>query len=117
MEDGLNPGWKKTRRHVGVFGGYTVQGEQYVGPTGEVGWHTSSWPMRDPIHCYWVSGSDFYTVRIHVNEFRGGLYRIDIPEQPATSVDSAEREAILEAIEKWEASDNEQLLNAAISPD
>src|ERR1700733_8252028 len=65
MQDGLTKNWKKTLRRVDTFGDYTVSGFQYESEEGETGWHITAWAIHRPVHDYWVSGKDFYTMRIH----------------------------------------------------
>src|SRR5579863_1774969 len=97
MKEGLNPGWERTGRFTGMFSGYTVDASRYVSPDGEVGWETKSWPMRDPIHDFWVSDSRFYRVKIEIQEFRVSRGMIEVLEE-IQNVPDDERKAILGAI-------------------
>lgn len=99
MQEGLNSGWRRGKVHRGAFGGYAVQGFRYMSPTGAVGWQTTSWPMRDPVHSFWVCGEEFYEADVRVAAAWGRIYQIDISER--LTVDPAERKAVLEAIEAW----------------
>jgi hypothetical protein len=99
MQQGLDTGWRRGRVHRGAFNGYAVQAFKYVSPTGAVGWQTTSWPMKDPVHLFWVSGGEFYEADVRVARTWGRIYQIDINER--LDVDLAERKAVLEAIEAW----------------
>jgi hypothetical protein len=101
MADELQQEWKQAGRFYGVYGGYTVQAFKYVASDGEVGWHTTSWPMRDPIHDFWVSGTNFHRMTLHLMNptanHRNTLEILGIVE----NVDPKERKAVLEAIQDW----------------
>jgi hypothetical protein len=84
-----------------MFNGYTVEAFRYVSPDGEVGWETKSWPMRDPIHDFWVSDSRFFRVKIEIKEFKVSRGTIEVFEE-IQNVPDGERKAILEAIAAWE---------------
>lgn len=72
-----------------TFGGYAVQGLKDLSEIRDVGWLVWSWPMGDPVHDFWVSGTTLYKVRL-------GIFEV------ARNVNPAERSAILEAIWAWE---------------
>jgi hypothetical protein len=101
MQDGMHRGWVQVGRFSGIFSGYTVQGFKYAGDGGEVGWHTSSWPMRDPIHTSWVSGTDFYKVKVHPP---GDISNRQVVEILGlnSEIEPEERSATFEAIKAWE---------------
>jgi hypothetical protein len=73
----------------GTFGGHAVQGLKDLSEIRDVGWLVWSWPMGDPVHDFWVSGTTLYKVRLGIFE-------------AARNVNPAERNAILEAIWLWE---------------
>jgi hypothetical protein len=101
MKDGLNRDWQQQGKFEGTFSGYTVQGFKYLGESGEVGWFTTSWPMKDPVHDFWISGTTFYRVKFH---FAGNVSNRRLFEifETIENVDPAERSAVLEAIQAWE---------------
>jgi hypothetical protein len=102
MKEGLRPGWKQLRRYVKSAFGYTVQAFKYESPTGETGWHTSSWGEHGPVRNCWVEGGIFYYVDVEVNEFRGGVDRVNVHD-PRTDLDKAEEEVIMQAIKEWDS--------------
>ena len=57
---------REEKRFQGIHGNYIVEGIKYIGPHGEIGWHTTSWPNDNPIHHYWVVGSDFRSFTMHL---------------------------------------------------
>jgi hypothetical protein len=101
MEDGINRGWRQQGSFSGDFGRYTVQGFKYLSERGEIAWHSMSWPKRDPVHTFWVSGETFYKVTVHP---RGDVSNRQVVEifGIIENVDPAERSAVLEAIQVWE---------------
>jgi hypothetical protein len=101
MSDGMNRGWRQHGRFAGQFGAYTVQGFKYLSDSGEVGWHTTSWPMRDPVHDFWVSGATFYKVSVYPAGEVSNRQRVEIFEV-VEDVNPAEKNAVLEAIWAWE---------------
>lgn len=89
MKDVLDRGRGKRVLFFDTFGGYAVQGLKDLSEIRDVGWLVWSWPMEDPVHDFWVSGTTLYKVRL-------GIFEV------ARNVNSAERSAILEAIWTWE---------------
>jgi hypothetical protein len=101
MAEELNRGWKQSGHFSGIFDEYVVQGFKYVGPTGEVGWHTASWPTGDPIHNFWVCEGKFYRIGVRLAALRSTGPVIEIFE-PSDDLNLAEQSAVLAAIETWE---------------
>lgn len=97
MQEGLTRNWVKKMRRAGVFGTYTVTGFQYENELGEVGWHITAWPAQGPIHDYWVSGAEFYSMRIHFFYKFTNRTLIEIFEA-ITGLSSEERATVLQAI-------------------
>lgn len=101
--------------------GFTVTGVKGKLKLGSVGWHVKAHRGQPPICCYWVSGDRFYRVgystqapfvqkdaftEIEPNEFISGLDESDIADQ--CQIDPAERDAVLEAIRRWENFETQQ---------
>jgi hypothetical protein len=84
----------------GIFEGYNVSGFQYESLNGELAWHITAWPGRDPVNSYWVTGGKFHGVRI---DFLLDETQIEIFNE-ITNVNAKEREAVLKAITEWEKS-------------
>jgi hypothetical protein len=105
MQEGLMRSWKPIYRRTGTFEGYTVMGLRYEDPTGEIGWHTTSWSNQhpDPVHDYWVAGNVFYSVSFHYFYY-GSNTRIEI-FGPLFGIDAGERSAVLTAISEWKKSE------------
>ena len=103
MQDGLTKNWKKTLRRVDTFGDYTVSGFQYESEDGETGWHITAWGIHRPVHDYWVSGKDFYTMRIHYFHNFSNRHLIEL-FGTITDLEEAEQKAVLKAIKQWEDS-------------
>ena len=89
MKDGVNRGSRQRVLFFGTFGGYAVQGLKDLSEIRDVGWVVWSWPMGDPVHDFWVSGTTLYKVRL-------GIFEV------VRNVNPAERSAILGAILAWE---------------
>jgi hypothetical protein len=101
MEEATNQGWMQEGRFYGFYSGYTVQGLKYSNARGETAWHTTSWPKRDPIHDFWVSGKNFHRVAVHPVGVRAIGSKIEVFEV-VEDVATSERKAVLEAIQAWE---------------
>jgi hypothetical protein len=89
MKDVLDRGRRQRVLFFDTFGGYAVQGLKDLSEIRDVGWLVWSWPMGDPVHDFWVSGTTLYKVRL-------GIFEV------VHNVNPAERSAILEAIWAWE---------------
>jgi hypothetical protein len=89
MKGVLDGGRRQRVLFFGTFGGYAVQGLKDLSEIRDVGWLVWSWPMADPVHLFWVSGTTFY---------RGSNGVLEV----LPNVDPAERSAIQEAIWAWE---------------
>jgi hypothetical protein len=81
-----------------VFEGYNVSGFQYESLDGELAWHITAWPGRNPVNSYWVTGGKFHRARI---DFLLNQTRIEVLDE-ITNVDVKERTAVLKAIAEWE---------------
>lgn len=91
--------WRKAR-----CGEYTLYGTKCAISSDESGWRVAAGPDPEPKHDYWVVGSvlHYSFPSIFDPDFGNNtLYQIG---PVAENVDPAERAAILEAIERWEAS-------------
>jgi len=99
--------WQTKDNRKGVFDRYTVMGFKFENPTGEVGWHITSWLSGfDPVHDYWVSSKTFCSVSIHFF-YRGAPFKlIEIFEPITTGIEADERKAVLNAIAEWEHSES-----------
>jgi hypothetical protein len=97
--------WTRGEFHNGVFGGYIVYGFKYLGPNGQDGWHTTSWPNANPIHDYWVVNSIFRHISMHIFDPQFGNRNSMKSGEIAEGVDDAERQAVLDAIQHWENND------------
>jgi hypothetical protein len=86
----------------GLFGGYNVNGMQYQVEGGELGWHITSSPGRDPVNVYWVVGDKFYSVKVHIITEPSTEIRLEMFEE-ITFVPADEKAAIMTAISDWEA--------------
>ena len=109
MQDGLDPGWQRAGSFVGTFEGYIVQGFKYESDNGEPGWFTMSWPQRDPVHNFWVTGSEFYRATIYPAGEMSSRQRVELFDL-VTDVTPQERKAVLAAIKQWET-DQSSLTN------
>ena len=101
MEDGMNRGWQRGVSFTGMFSGYTVQGVKYRSDNNEVGWYIKSWPMRDPIHDFWISGTTFYRVKVYPAGEVSSRQRVELYEI-IDNLEARETSSVLEAIEAWE---------------
>jgi hypothetical protein len=94
--------WTREKSYKGAYGSFVVTGTKYLGPRGEAGWHTTSWPNDNPIHHFWVLDSTFHQIVVnifdpdfgHRNTFRVGSI--------VENLSPAEEKAVLDAIEDWE---------------
>src|SRR5882757_5358285 len=94
------------RKHFqGIYGNYIVWVFKYIGPHGEVGWHTKSWPNDNPIHDFWIVGSEY-------RSFGMNLFDPNIEQRHSAligvileDVNLEERQVILNAIDNWQSSD------------
>lgn len=105
MQDGLNANWKKKMYRVEMVESYTVMGFQYESESLETGWHITAWPLQGPIRDYWVSAKDFYMMRIHYGFTNRHLIEIF---GVIADLNTIERNAVLEAIDKWETDEKEE---------
>jgi hypothetical protein len=101
MQDGLTRNWVKKMHRKGVFENYSVSGFQYESESWEIGWHITAWPAHGPIHDYWVSGKEFYSMRIHYDYNFTNRTLIEI-FGAITDLGSEEKNAVMLAIAKWE---------------
>lgn len=93
--------WEHPKAHQGIFGSYNIIGMRYVAPDGDIAWHTTSWPGSDPIHSYWITNGDFRHVTMHYMYQGSDRNLVDVRD--IAEVNDAEKKAILEAIQQWEA--------------
>jgi len=101
MADELIRNWEPQISRTGTFSGYSVQAIKYRSERGDVGWHTTSWPLRDPIHSFWIENGAFHSVRIYFSAYSTGRTIIEI-FGIIENIDTEERNAVLEAIAEWE---------------
>jgi hypothetical protein len=101
--------WRATAHRKGEFDNYTVLGFHYESFQGASAWHIKSWKTGfDPIHDYWVSGKDFYSMAIHY--MVNGTDRIEIEIFGLVpGVSEEERKAVMSAIEKWNGSSGDKI--------
>lgn len=86
----------------GVFGGFNVNGVQYHLEGGRHGWHITVFPGRDPINIYWVSGTRFYSAKIHLLTEPDSAIRLETFDE-ISYIQPEEKSAVLAAIAAWEA--------------
>ncbi len=98
MKEGITRGWKQINRRITSFEHYVVTGIQFESPPGERGWQVMAWPHVDPVHDYWVEDGKLYRIKLNLDPTR--LFEV-FDEAP--NVDPAEKEAVLQAIAKWES--------------
>ena len=102
MQEGLTKNWTKRMHRKGVFDEYTVMGFQYESQPGEIGWHITAWPkIGIPIHDFWISGKEFYSMSIHFF-YQGTNHNLIQIFDPIKDLDAKERQAALKAIGEWE---------------
>ncbi len=65
MQQQVTQNGKRKLYRVGKFGLDNGSDLPYESEPGEMGWHITAWQGRDPIRAYWVSGKEFYSMRIH----------------------------------------------------
>lgn len=87
----------------GVFGGFNVNGVQYSLESGRHGWHVTVFPGHDPVNVYWVSGTRFYSAKIHLLTEPETAIRLETFDE-ISFVQPEEKKAVLAAIADWEAS-------------
>jgi hypothetical protein len=96
---------KRIANHEGVFGNYQMFGEEYENASGERAWHITVWPSdHGPVRHYWVQDEEFFSISIEVG-FKHTHNTLIKNTGPATNIKPEEKQAILEAIAKWEAAD------------
>ena len=87
--------------NVGVFSGFQVCGFHYKGDDGKLAWQVDVWALAGgPLHIYWVERDEFLEVGVHIGYdlTRNTLIQTFGP----ADVPSEEKQAILEALKKWE---------------
>jgi hypothetical protein len=94
--------WTHEKFRKGVYGDFIVYGIKYIGPRGEVGWHTTSWPNNNPIHDFWVIDSTFHHITGHIFDPQFGGRNSFVIGDVVENIDPAEYKAVMDAIEDWE---------------
>ena len=94
------PHWQPAGIKRDNFGDFVVQGVRYLGDSGRVAWHATSYPRsrnREPRQ-YWVTENTVY----EWGGFHVGTGNDRIVTGPlAADVDSAERASIFNAVTTW----------------
>lgn len=90
------------RNRQGVFGGFNVNGVEYTLESGGHGWHITVFPGRDPVNVYWVSGTRFYSAKIHLLTEPASEIRLETIDE-ISFVQPDEKTAVLAAIAAWQA--------------
>lgn len=101
MEGDMTLTSKMKRR--GSFGGYTIEGEQYVLETGELGWEISaSLGAGQRSQLYWIKDGGVFNATFSQFDNLTTSNRLQI-NGPADNMNPEEKQAVLDAIAKWEA--------------
>ena len=90
------------RNRHGVFGGFNVNGLEYKLENGHHGWHITVFPGSGPVNVYWVSGTRFYSAKIHLFTEPASEIRLEIFEE-ISFIQPDEKAAVLGAIAAWQA--------------
>ncbi|MGO8758709.1 MAG: hypothetical protein ACLQG3_11350 [Terracidiphilus sp.] len=91
--------WRKAR-----CGGFTLYGTRCAISGHRSGWRVASGPDEEPQHDYWVVGSALHYSFPSIFDPGSGSRTIYQIGPVVEDADPAEHAAILEAIERWEAS-------------
>jgi hypothetical protein len=91
-----------TRNRQCVLEGFHLNGVQYQVDNGDLGWHVTASPGRDPVNVYWVAGNKFYAVKIHILTDPCPEIQLELFDE-ITFVPFEEKGAILKAISDWES--------------
>lgn len=89
------------RNRQGIFGGFNINGVEYQLESGGHGWHITAFPGRDPINIYWVSGTRFYSAKIHLLTEPASEIRLETFDE-ISFIQPDEKTAVLAAIAAWE---------------
>lgn len=90
-------------RRSGLFGERRIDGWQYEDDRGQLAWRVRTWENSGgPIDHYWIEGGNFFEVT-HEGGPLNTIPTIRFETGPRIiGMDAAKRDAILNAIAKWE---------------
>lgn len=86
---------------VGNFGKFKVTGTHYKQQV-QQGWHVHISPPNGPSKDCWVSGKEIFSAELHMMVRNTAQNALLVSHEPRHDVGNEERNAIFQAIEKWE---------------
>jgi len=99
--------------HRTVIGDFVIYGHEYVDVNGVHSWHTTSHSSLGKVHDYWLTLGEFHSLGAHYmyNAKGENLFVIG----PIVEPEKMEREALIDAITRWESKSNRYIDEAAMS--
>jgi hypothetical protein len=96
--------WRREEEsYKGDYGNYHVRGVKYIGPGGEVGWHTTSNPHgNNPFHDFWIANNEIRSFIL--TPFESDSRKNVVIGEIVENFDAEERQAVLDAIADWRQS-------------